>query len=129
MALGIGNIALVTDTAGSAWIPAVFCGIYGFKPTRGVLPLDLSRKYIPDLNYGPKLKENLNIVQSTVGLMSPFITNIKTFFDFLPKEGRKIDRTVIPIPLKPYSSFIFTKIGCILPFSKLPVCSAQQRAL
>ena len=62
MALNIGNIAIVTDTAGSAWIPAVFCGVYGFKPTRGVLPLDLSRKYMPDLDYGPKLRENLNIV-------------------------------------------------------------------
>lgn len=122
MALGIGNIALVTDTAGSARIPAVFCGIFGFKPTRGVLPLDLSRKYMPNLDYGPKLKDNFNIVKPTVGLMSPFISNIKTFFDFLSREGRKVDRTVIPIVLKDYSSIKFTKIGCILPFSKLPVC-------
>lgn len=61
--------------------------------------------------------------------MSPYIDNIKWFFDFLSKNGRKVDRTVIPLPLKDYNSIKFTKIGCILPFYKLPVCPTQLRAL
>ena len=66
----MANIAIVTDTSGSSWIPAIFCGIFGFKPTRGVFPLSLSKKYIPNLEYGPKLSENNNIIKSTIGLMS-----------------------------------------------------------
>ncbi|ANN16696.1 allophanate hydrolase [Amycolatopsis orientalis] len=38
VALGIADLALGTDTAGSGRIPAAFNGIVGLKPTRGLLP-------------------------------------------------------------------------------------------
>ena len=38
VALGIADIGVGTDTAGSGRIPAAFQGIVGFKPTRGTLP-------------------------------------------------------------------------------------------
>ena len=39
VALGIVDVALGTDTAGSGRIPAAFQGIVGVKPSRGLLPL------------------------------------------------------------------------------------------
>lgn len=38
VALGIADVALGTDTAGSGRVPAAFAGIVGLKPTRGLVP-------------------------------------------------------------------------------------------
>lgn len=38
MARGVADIALGTDTGGSARIPAAFCGLFGFKPSAQTIP-------------------------------------------------------------------------------------------
>ncbi|WP_136162496.1 amidase family protein [Sphingomonas flavalba] len=40
LAVGLGDLALVTDTGGSARIPAAFCGVIGFRPSTGRYPAD-----------------------------------------------------------------------------------------
>ena len=40
VAAGLCDIALGTDTLGSIRIPAAYCGVYGLKPTHGVLSQD-----------------------------------------------------------------------------------------
>ncbi len=59
VALGIVDIALGTDTAGSGRVPAAFQGVVGVKPTRGLVPttgvvpacrsLDCVSVFAPDL--------------------------------------------------------------------------------
>src|SRR5580765_75417 len=40
LAAGLVDFALGTDSGGSIRIPAACCGITGFKPTHGLVPLD-----------------------------------------------------------------------------------------
>ncbi|XVQ81834.1 allophanate hydrolase [Microbispora siamensis] len=40
VALGLADLALGTDTAGSGRVPAAFNGIVGLKPTRGLIPTE-----------------------------------------------------------------------------------------
>jgi aspartyl-tRNA(Asn)/glutamyl-tRNA(Gln) amidotransferase subunit A len=52
VAAGLCEVALGTDSAGSIRIPAACCGIVGFKPTHGLVPLDGCWPLAPSFDTG-----------------------------------------------------------------------------
>jgi aspartyl-tRNA(Asn)/glutamyl-tRNA(Gln) amidotransferase subunit A len=63
VAAGLASVGLGTDTGGSVRIPAACCGLVGFKPTHGTLPLDGVWPLAPDFD--------------TVGLMARDVAMIE----------------------------------------------------
>ncbi|MBP1449880.1 MAG: amidase, partial [Thermoproteus sp.] len=51
VALGVVPLALATDTGGSIRIPAALCGVVGYKPPYGELPLEGVRPLAPTLDH------------------------------------------------------------------------------
>jgi aspartyl-tRNA(Asn)/glutamyl-tRNA(Gln) amidotransferase subunit A len=52
LAAGLVDAALGSDTGGSIRIPAACCGIVGFKPTHGLVPLEGCFPLAPSLDHG-----------------------------------------------------------------------------
>lgn len=65
VAQGIVDFALGTDTGGSVRVPAAFCGIYGYRPTHGLIPMAGVMPFAPSYD--------------TIGLLTnelPLLTNL-----------------------------------------------------
>lgn len=59
VAVGIGLGSLGTDTGGSIRVPAALCGITGFKPTHGLVPLDGALPLSPTCDHAGPLARNV----------------------------------------------------------------------
>jgi aspartyl-tRNA(Asn)/glutamyl-tRNA(Gln) amidotransferase subunit A len=59
VALGIGWASLGSDTAGSIRVPASFCGIVGFKPSHGRVPMEGALGLIPSCDHAGPLARSV----------------------------------------------------------------------
>ncbi len=73
LAAGLADAALGTDSGGSIRIPAACCGIAGFKPTWGLVPLDGCFPLAPSYDHaGPMAREVATCEQMMVSLAPGF---------------------------------------------------------
>ena len=93
--LGLADAALGTDTGGSIRIPAACCGITGFKPTYGLVPIDGVFPLAPTFDHaGPMARDvagciellNIDVPSIEVGDLS-----VAVAWGDVPVEGTRID--------------------------------------
>ncbi|MCY7280986.1 MAG: amidase [Sphingomonas bacterium] len=92
--VGAGLASLGTDTGGSIRVPAALCGIVGFKPTHGLVPLDGALPLSPTCDHAGPLARNVAdarlVTEVLTGQELPFFQLLEPRFG-VPKsylEGR-----------------------------------------
>ncbi len=73
LAAGLADAALGSDSAGSIRIPAACCGVVGFKPTYGLVPIDGCFPLAPSFDHaGPMACDVRGCVRMMQALVSEF---------------------------------------------------------
>jgi Asp-tRNA(Asn)/Glu-tRNA(Gln) amidotransferase A subunit family amidase len=95
--MGLADVALATDTGGSARIPAALCGVVGYKasrrlPTEGVLPLAPS---LDHLGWCTRTSLDARRVASALGLAGPDAGSPASKIGVLSGEGDPAIRTAL----------------------------------
>ncbi|MEO8964679.1 MAG: amidase family protein [Gammaproteobacteria bacterium] len=117
VAAGIVDFSLGTDTAGSVRLPASFCGIYGFRPSYGIISMDGIQSFSPSFDTVGIFAGKIDVIERVLEVLYPHppeskLEKIENFFvleDCLllaPLEQRRriqkfIDESCEALGLKP----------------------------
>lgn len=72
LAAGLCDAALGTDSAGSIRIPAACCGVVGFKPTHGLVPMDGCFPLAPSWDTAGPMARTVEDCMTMMEALSPF---------------------------------------------------------
>jgi aspartyl-tRNA(Asn)/glutamyl-tRNA(Gln) amidotransferase subunit A len=90
LAAGLADAALGSDTGGSIRIPAACCGIVGFKPTWGLVPLEGCFPLAPSLDHGGPMARS---VAETAQMLSALVP------EFEPQSLDSLEEVQVGIAL------------------------------
>jgi aspartyl-tRNA(Asn)/glutamyl-tRNA(Gln) amidotransferase subunit A len=71
LAAGLADAALGTDSGGSIRIPASWCGVVGFKPTHGLVPLDGCFPLAPSFDHGGPMARSVEECSAMLDVLAP----------------------------------------------------------
>src|SRR5829696_8390611 len=71
LAAGLADVALGTDSGGSIRIPAAWCGIVGFKPTWGLVPLDGCFPLAPSFDHAGPMANTVEECEAAMSALAP----------------------------------------------------------
>ncbi len=71
LAAGLADAALGTDSGGSIRIPAACCGVAGFKPTWGLVPLDGCFPLAPSYDHAGPMARDIATCETMMAALAP----------------------------------------------------------
>ena len=88
LAAGLADAALGTDSGGSIRIPAAWCGVVGFKPSHGLVPLDGCFPLAPSFDHAGPMTRSVRECTSMLSTLVP---------DFQPGSSEPLEEMNIGI--------------------------------
>jgi aspartyl-tRNA(Asn)/glutamyl-tRNA(Gln) amidotransferase subunit A len=73
LAAGLADVALGTDSGGSIRIPAAWCGVVGFKPTYGLVPLDGCFPLAPSFDHAGPMARTVGECVDAMRALAPAV--------------------------------------------------------
>ena len=92
LAAGLADAALGTDSGGSIRIPAAWCGVVGFKPTHGLVPLDGCFPLAPSFDHAGPMARSVPECTSVLTTLVP---------DFRARRLESLDELELGIAWSP----------------------------
>jgi len=74
VAAGLADVALGSDSGGSIRIPSACCGIVGFKPTHGLVPLDGCFPLAPGFDHAGPMARDVERCAAMLEVLAPEFT-------------------------------------------------------
>ena len=71
LAAGLADAALGTDTGGSIRIPAAYCGVVGFKPSFGLVPLEGCWPLAPSYDHAGPMARTVDACAAMMQVLAP----------------------------------------------------------
>lgn len=93
---GIGCGSLGSDTAGSIRLPASFCGVVGFKPSWGRVPLEGALPLIPSMDHAGPMARNV----ADVAMMFEVLVDDSPPHPVSARRGEGMKSPTLGIPRK-----------------------------
>lgn len=95
VAAGLVPFSLGTDTGGSVRQPASFCGVYGLKPTYGVVSRFGLTAYASSLEVVGVLSKDLDVTEKVFHTMKGKDENDQTSLDHTPGPAREVKTVAV----------------------------------
>ena len=95
LAAGLVDYALGTDSGGSIRIPAACCGVVGFKPTYGLVPLDGCFPLTPSFDHAGPMARDVEGCERMMEALAPGFAPVEASLG-RPAGGRRLDRASRP---------------------------------
>jgi aspartyl-tRNA(Asn)/glutamyl-tRNA(Gln) amidotransferase subunit A len=77
LAAGMADAALGTDSGGSIRIPASWCGIVGFKPTYGLVPLEGCFPLAPSFDHAGPMARSVAGCRAMLDVLAPSVETVQ----------------------------------------------------
>ena len=78
LAAGLADAALGTDSGGSIRIPAACCGVVGFKPTFGLVPIDGCFPLAPSFDHAGPMARDVAACEEMLAALAPGFAPVST---------------------------------------------------
>jgi len=88
LVLGAADVALGSDSGGSVRIPAACCGVVGFKPSYGLVPLDGCFPLAPSFDHAGPMARDVGACEGAYGALVP---------DFEPRSIGTLEEVTVGV--------------------------------